>query len=88
MTPFLIFVALMLLTFCKNRGWGLEHNLFGVQIEENLWRQSFMFLCFNKKKEVLSRFFKFFGDGSNFCEKFSFPKLILDKYLKLCFPKV
>ena len=44
MTPFLIFVALMLLTFCKNRGWGLEHNLFGVQIEENLWRQSFMFL--------------------------------------------
>ena len=30
----------------------------------------------------------FFGDGNNFCEKFSFPKLILDKYLKLCFPKV
>ena len=33
--PFLIFEALMLLTFCKNRGWGQEHNLLGVQIEEN-----------------------------------------------------
>ena len=41
MTPFLIFVALMLLNFCKNRGWGLEHNLFGVQIEENFWETKF-----------------------------------------------
>ena len=41
MTPILIFVALMLLTFCKNRGWGLENNLFGVQIEENFWETKF-----------------------------------------------
>ena len=41
MTHFLIFVALMLLTFCKNQGLGLEHNLFGIQIEENFWETKF-----------------------------------------------
>ena len=44
MAPFLIFVVLMLLTLCKNHGWGLEHNLFG--------RQSFIFfykIKFDKK---------------------------------------
>ena len=40
------------------------------------------------QKKVLSRFLKFFGGGSNFCEKFSFPKLILYRYLKLFFQNV
>ena len=40
------------------------------------------------QNNYLVGFLNFFGDGSNFCEKFSFPKLILDKYLKLFFSKV
>ena len=80
MTHVLIFVALTLLTFYKNRGWGLEHNLLGVQIEENFWETKFFYLT----KKIAN----FFGDWSNFCEKFSFLKLILDKYLKLFFPKI
>ena len=33
-------------------------------------------------------FFWIFGDGGGFGKKIFWPTLILDKYLKLCFPKV
>ena len=41
MVLFAIFGALMLLTFCKNWSWGLEHNLFWIQIEEHFWETRF-----------------------------------------------
>ena len=84
MTPFLIFVALMLLTFCKNRGLAQNTTYLGFKLKKTFGDKVLCFyikfsltkkMC---KKLVLSRFYKFFGDGSNFCEKFSFPKLILD----------
>ena len=40
------------------------------------------------KKLVLIHFFELFGNEGGFGEKFFWQNLILDKYLKLCFPKV
>ena len=38
-----IYGALMLLNFCGDwgRGWGLELNFLGFQIEENFWEAKF-----------------------------------------------
>ena len=52
---FLIFEALMLSTFCKNRGWGLEHNLFGVKLKKTFVKQ---ILCFYQKFSLTKKICK------------------------------